>query len=109
LVDRCPTCRRLKKRGNPANARYWLLLHLIADNVKPQGNAYSPETWHTYFKHTYFKTRYLGADEVKLPNGKTINIPKSSAELDTGEFNDYMREVETWGQEHNVFMDDLAA
>ncbi len=101
---RCPKCHRLQKRSNQANARYWLLLHLIADNVRPKDTAYSAETW-----HTYFKLRYLGSQEVKMPNNMTAQIPKSSADLDTAEFNDYMMKVEVWAQDHEVYMDDIAA
>lgn len=100
--SRCPVCKRLKKRSNPSNARYWLLLHLIAEGVKPEGKDYSPETW-----HAYMKMRFIGADEIKMPNGKTINVPKSSAELDTQEFNEFMMQVEIWAQERNIFMEEL--
>lgn len=100
--ERCPACHRLKKRSNPANSRYWLLLHMIAEKVKPQGKIYSAEAFHEYFKQ-----RYLGADDLDLPNGKTINIPHSTADLDTQEFNEYMAKVEQWGIEHEVYMEEL--
>lgn len=103
-AQRCPTCKRLRKRSNPANARYWLLLHLIADNIKPEGTAHTAEVWHHYFKQ-----RFVGSDEYTLPNKKVIQIPKSSADLDTAEFADYMMQVEMWAQKHEVYMDDLAA
>ena len=103
-VERCPTCHRLKKRSNEANRRYWLLLHLIAEKVKPEGKEFSAETW-----HTWAKTKWLGADEVQLPNGKTVQIPRSSADLDTQEFNDFMMAVETWAQERDVYLDDIQA
>lgn len=99
---RCPTCRQLKKRGNPANQRYWLLLHLIADGVKPEGQTYSPEQF-----HIYFKTRFIGVDEIRMPNGHELRIPKSSADLDTAEFAAYMQNVEAWAMERNIFMDEL--
>ena len=99
---RCPVCKRLKKRSNPANGRYWLLLHLIADGLKPEGKQHSAEVWHVYFKQ-----RFLGVDEVTMPNKKVIQIPKSSAELDTDEFGTYMMQVELWAQERNIFMDEL--
>lgn len=100
--SRCPTCHRLKRRSNDANRRYWLLIHVIAEKLKPQGNAYSPDAWHEWFKQ-----RYLGADEVKLPNGKVIQIRHSTADLDTAEFNEYMAKVEQWGIEHDVFLEEL--
>lgn len=99
---RCPKCHRLMKRSNPANARYWLLLHLIADKIKPEGKTYTPEQY-----HIYFKSRFIGVDEVTLPNKRTIQIPKSSADLDTQEFAEYMAKVEEWAQEREVYMDEL--
>lgn len=103
-MERCPTCHRRYRRSNPANARYWLLLSLIAEKVKPEERAFSTETW-----HTYFKSRYLGCDEHKLPNGMTMQIPKSSADLDTAEFTTYMNQVEEWARDRDVWLEDIAA
>lgn len=102
--DRCPTCKRLKRRSNESNRRYWLLLHLIADKLKPQDQSFSAESY-----HTYFKMRFLGSDEMKLPNGKVVQIPKSTADLDTQEFQEYVFRVEEWASNHEVFLDDIAA
>ena len=99
---RCPTCRQLKKRGNPANARYWLLLHLIADKLKPEGQSHSAELWHVYMKQ-----RYIGVNEVTMPNKQTLLMPKSSADLNTSEFAEYMMKVELLAQERDVYMDEL--
>jgi hypothetical protein len=101
---RCLTCGRLEKRSTQANARYWLLLHQIAENVKPNGQAFGTEQW-----HTYFKSRFLGCDEVAMPNGKALQIPRSSADLDTGEFNEYQTQVEAWAAERDVFLADMPA
>ncbi len=78
------------------------MLHLISENVKPEGVEHAPETWHVYFKQ-----RYIGVEEIKMPNGHELRIPKSSADLDTAEFAEYMLKVELWAQERNVFMDEL--
>lgn len=88
-------------RSTEANRRYWSLLHALADKLKPQGVAYSAETW-----HLYCKSRFLGADDVRLPNGKTMTIPKSSADLDVSEFSDYMTQVEAWANERGCFLED---
>jgi hypothetical protein len=92
------------KRSHQANARYWLLLHQISENVKPSGKTYGAETW-----HCWAKSKWLGVDEHKLPNGKTMQIPKSSADLDTAEFNDYMTAVETWAGERGVWLADIVS
>ena len=101
-VERCPTCHRRKTRSTEANRRYWLLLHVIAEKLKPQGAEYSPKVW-----HEYLKSRFLGTEEFKLPNGKTLNIPLSTADLETSEFNDYMTQVEAWAAQHDVWLDDV--
>lgn len=104
MNDRCPTCRRKIRRSNEANRRYWLVLHTLADKVKPKEVHYSAETW-----HTYFKLKLLGGDDVRLPNGKVIVVPKSSAELDKSEFHAYAEQVELWMNERGVYLDEVPA
>jgi hypothetical protein len=100
--ERCPTCNRRMKRSHPQNARYWLLMHTISDKLKPQNVQHSPEVW-----HTYFKSRFLGCNDVTMPNGKTLSLPRSSADLDVAEFADYMTQVESWAAEHDVWLADM--
>lgn len=102
MLARCPTCHRRIKRSNPANARYWLLLHELADKLRPGGQAYSAEAF-----HAYYKSRFLGCDDVKLPNGKTLTIPRSSADLDVAEFADYASKVEADAAERGVYLADM--
>lgn len=104
MDDRCPKCFRKFKRSNEANARYWLLLHVISEKVKPEGKEYSAETW-----HTYWKLKLLGGNDVTMPNGKVIVVPKSSADLDKGEFHDFACQVEAWANERGVYLDEMAA
>lgn len=99
--DRCPTCKRKLKRSNEANRRLWLIYHLMADKLKPQGQQFSAESW-----HLWCKSRFLGCDEHRLPNGKVFVQPKSSAELDKDEFNEYMRKVEEFAMSHDVYLDE---
>lgn len=99
--DRCPVCGRRARRGNPANARYWALLHEIADAIKPGGNVYSADQW-----HTYFKSRYLGCDEVTMPNLKTLQLPRSTSALDVAEFGAYLDKIEAWAAEKDVWLAD---
>ncbi len=101
-VDRCPTCGRKARRSSDQNRHYWMLIFAIADKLKPKGEQYSAETW-----HTYLKTRFLGADDVTLPNKKTLLIPKSTADLDKHEFAEYVTQVEAWCAEHDVYLDEL--
>ena len=100
--NRCKTCGRRQNRSNPANARYWLLLHTIAEKLKVRGELFSAEAWHHYHKQ-----RWLGSQDFRLPNGKTMLIPKSTADLDTAAFNDYMTKVEAWASERDVWLDSM--
>ena len=97
---KCPTCHREEKRSSEQNKRYWKLLSLLAQ--KPvQGEIYSSKLWHIYFKF-----KFLGADDIKLPNGKILTEPKGTSDLDKKQFNEYMLEVEVWCNEHNIYMDE---
>lgn len=73
----------------------------MSEIIKPEGKQYSAEQW-----HLYCKSRWLGVDETKLPNGKVLLIPKSTADLDVSEFNDYMTAVEVWAHERGCFLED---
>lgn len=75
----------------------------MSERIKPRGQQYSAEQW-----HLYAKSRWLGADDVKLPNGKVITQPRSSSGLDVAEFNDYMTAVEAWANERGAFLEDVA-
>ena len=103
-TDRCPTCKRRMKRSHPQNARLWLLYHTIAEKIAPRGQAYSADQW-----HEFFKSRFLGCREVALPDGKTLQIPHSSAALDVAEFTDFMTQVEAWASERDVYLEDREA
>lgn len=92
----------MMKRSNPQNARYWALLHMIAAQITPNGTHYSPQTW-----HYYVKSRFLGCDDVILPNSKVLVIPRSTTTLDVREFNEYMEQVEAWAAERGVYLADM--
>lgn len=102
--DRCPTCHRKRKRGSDANARLWALYHAAADKLRPEGNAYSAEQY-----HVYFKSRFLGCKDYQLPNNRTLTIPASTADLSTEEFSKYMDQVEADLADRGVFLDELPA
>ena len=98
-IARCPTCKRRMTRSNPANARYWALLHLLSEKL--QKGAYSAEQW-----HLWARSKFLGCEDFILPNGKPLSIPKSTAVLDVAEFGEFMTAVEAWANEHNCWLED---
>ena len=87
-----------KARSNEQNRRYWALLNEIAA-LKVQGRRYEADAW-----HEYFKGRFIGKEEVTLPNGETFNRPLSTKGLDVIEFSDYMTQVEAWAAEHGILL-----
>lgn len=97
---RCQACGQLPKRTIDQNRRYWALLNALSDKLETADGKFSAETWHLYMKQ-----RFLGMDDVRLPNRKIISQPRSSAELDKAEFNDYMIKVETWAVDHGVYLE----
>jgi hypothetical protein len=101
MADRCPTCHRRHKRRNPQNALYWSLLHAMAER-EWGGQRYSADQM-----HCYYKSRFLGCDDVTLPNGKVLTIPKSTADLSVDEFGEYFDKVQADAAERGVFLADL--
>lgn len=115
MKARCPSCGRRQRRSSDANARYWALLHVLSERVRPSGTLYSVETW-----HTYCKSRWLGCDEIVLPAAisnpasteraipRLLLIPRSTADLEVDAFSDYMTQVEAWCADKGVFLPDEA-
>ena len=100
-LDRCPTCHRKHKRGNAVNALYWALLHRMA--ARPWGGQhYSPSSF-----HAYYASKFLGCDDVRLPNGVTLSIPRSTSALDVDEFGRYLDQVQADCAERGVYLEDM--
>src|SRR5271165_2752737 len=100
--ERCPACHRKHRRSTQANARLWLLYHALSENLPVAGNTFSADSW-----HLYCKSKFLGCTDTKLPNGKVVTVPNSTAGLDTAEFNTFMEQVEHWAGEHDVWLDEI--
>lgn len=100
-LGRCPACGRREKRSNEANRRYWLIVSALAESLHPGGATYGITAW-----HHWLKSRFLGAEDVALPNGANLVVPHSTADLSTDEFSDFMTQVEAWAAEHGVFLPD---
>lgn len=98
-MKRCPTCGKRERRSVDANRRYWLLLHKIA--AKVAGGKYSADTL-----HVYYKSRFLGCDDVEMPNGKTLTIPRSTADQESPEFAEYVDKVEADAADRGVYLDE---
>lgn len=75
-----------ERRRVKANRRYWAILEEIADQTQFTSDQL----------HEWFKRKFIGVREVKLPDGETLNLGLSSAELSVKEFTDYMTSVEAY-------------
>jgi hypothetical protein len=77
------------------------LLHCIAERVKVRGQMFGVEVW-----HLWCKSKWLGATDFVLPNGRTLVVPSSTAGLDRAEFAAYCDQVEAWANEHGAYLED---
>lgn len=98
---RCPTCHRRLKRTNQQNRLYWELLTMMAARAWG-GQHHSDEAF-----HLYYRKRFLGCDDVRLPNGEVLTIPRSTAELGVDEFGEYFDRVSADCAERGVYLADL--
>lgn len=67
------------------NKRYWLIIGFIHEVTGEDRNAL----------HEHCKAKFLGVDRHEV-QGRVYEIPRSSAELNTKEFGEYMDQVEAW-------------
>lgn len=102
FTERCPTCHQMKKRSNAANRIYWALLHMIAEQLPVKGQGYTANTW-----HAYLVSRYLGCNDITLPNGKVLTMPVSTSALTKDEFSEYFEKCLAWASEHGVVLPDI--
>ena len=101
-MSRCPTCGREVKRSNEQNARYWLLLHKVAEQVEVEGKQFSADCW-----HEYLKGHLIGKEDYELPGGEVRTRAISTTKLSVPEFNDYMAKIEHWaGSKHDIWLDE---
>jgi hypothetical protein len=82
----------------------WLLYHLAAAKLHPGGASYSAEQF-----HYYYRSRFLGCDDIELPSGKALSIPRSTANLDVSEFSAYMDAVEADLAQRDVWLEEAVA
>ncbi len=97
MTNRCPTCGAIKKRSIPQNKRLHDIIGQIAEYPGVAKKCFS-----TKVLKTYFKDLYLGYEEVPLPNGKRVEVLRSTANLPTDEFNEFMQKVELWAAERGI-------
>ena len=87
-------------RSLKMNARHWLLMTLMAEQVRPEGDSYSKEAWHIYCKQ-----KFLQPTEILLPNGKTALDYPSTSNMNVEEFSSFATQCEVFANEHGVILE----
>lgn len=94
--------KRVYKRSNEQNRRYWAMLNELAP-YPVEGKTYLAEVW-----HEYFKGRFIGYEEIRLPNGRVLEQPISTTTLDKFAFGEYMTQIEAWAAGRGILLWDEA-
>lgn len=87
-----------KARSIAQNRYYWALIGELARH-DVQGQRFIAESW-----HEYFKGRFIGKEEIRLPNGDIFNRPISTTTLDVGQFAEYVTQIEAWAAGHGILL-----
>lgn len=88
--------KRKKKRSNPQNAYYWsVCLEIVRNCLKEAGNTFSINDVHELLKCKFLKETILVNEET----GECIERIKSTTELSTVQFMDYIMEIQKLTEE----------
>jgi hypothetical protein len=79
---------RQTSRTLEQNALYWTTVHEIAESMRIDGKAFTPQVWHVYFKQ-----RFLPGKIIELPNGQLMESDPSTTDLTKEEFTDFINSV----------------
>lgn len=78
-----------KKRSNPQNAYYWgVVVPMVTAGINQFGNDFEQEETHEFLKARF------NAKEIELIEGHYIEMPQSTASLDTKEFMSYLEQIQ---------------
>lgn len=101
-VDHCPYCGAMSKLTRMQRNLYWAILRIIEEQLAIKGKHFGAAAWDEYFKE-----RYLGKEEVELPNGKIITRTRGTSSLKKDEMSEYMLKIESWCGQHGVQLPDF--
>jgi hypothetical protein len=87
--------KRKKKRSNNQNAFYWLVIDIMRDGF----NNTLGENVGVQEVHEFLKNRFLFKEIVNENIGEVVKMPKSTTELSTIEFEEYLDNIRAFGLE----------
>jgi hypothetical protein len=86
-----------EKRRAVANALYWARLEELAEQLPVDGRYFTADAWHEQIARWW-----LPKVEVALPSGKLFMRRKSTSELTTQEFSEYLEKFAAWAANKEV-------
>jgi hypothetical protein len=81
------------KRSNDQNRLLHVILNTISEQAVVDGKQYSMETWKEQIRR-----RFIGTEELELPDGSRIERGISTTALSVGEFANLIEAVSAWAQ-----------
>lgn len=86
------------KRSNPQNKYYWgVVVDLIGRELKHLG--WEPKHCNAESVHEMMKREFLSVDE-HVKDGLFLKRTRSTTELDTADFNEYLEHCKRWAAEN---------
>lgn len=83
-----------KKRSSPQNAYYWgVVVEMIKDRFNQLGNDFDADETHDFLKNRF------NAKEIEAVQDHFIEIPMSTARLDTKDFMDYLAKIQQFASQ----------
>ena len=80
-----------KERSNQQNRHYWgVVIPILMSALKDLGNIYTAEQMHDILKYKFLKS------DKHIKDGEFITEIKSTTELSTTEFMDYIADIQQW-------------
>ncbi|WP_062739005.1 recombination protein NinB [Ralstonia mannitolilytica] len=78
------------KRSLDQNKRLHAMLNEISQNAYLNGRRYEMEAW-----KEFYRSRYIGTEEIELPDGRRIERGISTTTLNKQEFADFLTAIES--------------
>lgn len=89
-------CNQRKHRSNEQNRYYWgCVVPIIKNTLREAGNEFSTEQVHDLLKYKFLRTDL----KVNEGTGEVLERVKSSTELSTSEFMDFIASVQRWSSD----------
>ena len=79
------------RRTGDQNRLLHVLLNEIAEQAVIDGKQYDVEVWKDWIKR-----RFIGIEEVTLPDGTRLDRSMSTTDLNVGEFSELIERVRAW-------------